>query len=92
MNKQENITKKIEDLIEGIDEFNEKYVTYNARVLRTILVETLDYIKQNEQALDEIEKNIKDYCRIMCMAETRETCESCQNTEILDIIDRLKEN
>lgn len=44
-----------------------------------------------KQALDEIEKNIKDYCKNMCMAETRETCEICQNTEILDIINKVKE-
>lgn len=41
-----------------------------------------------KQALDEIEKNIKGYCKNMCMAETRETCESCQNTEILNIINK----
>lgn len=45
-----------------------------------------------KQALDEIEQNIKDYCKNMCMAETRETCEICQNTEVLDIIDEVKEN
>lgn len=55
---QSDIIRKIEDLIEGIDEFNEKYVTYNAKVLRIVLVETIDYIKQKERALDEI----KDYC------------------------------
>lgn len=43
-----------------------------------------------KQALDEIEKNLKGYCKNMCMAETKETCESCQNTEILDIINKAK--
>ncbi len=47
-----DITRKIEDLIEGIDEFNEKYITYNAKVLRTILVEILDYM---EKMLEESE-------------------------------------
>ena len=46
-----DIIRKIEDLIEGIDEFNEKYVTYNAKVLRIVLVETIDYIKQKDRAL-----------------------------------------
>lgn len=59
------------------------------------LQEFKDKLKISEynykQALDEIEKNIKDYCKIMCMAETRETCEICQNTEILDIINKAKE-
>ena len=42
------------------------------------------------QALDEIEQNIKDYCKNMCMTETRETCEICQNTEVLNIINKVK--
>ena len=43
-----------------------------------------------QQALDEIEKNIKDYCKYMCMAETSETCEGCQITEIQDIINNTR--
>lgn len=49
-----NIKKDIEDLIGGIDEFNEKYITYRAGTLRTILVDALDYIERKEQALDRI--------------------------------------
>lgn len=55
-----DIIRKIEDLIEGIDEFNEKYVTYNAKVLRIVLVETIDYIKQKDRALDTIERYVRD--------------------------------
>lgn len=44
-----DIKKDIENLIEGIDEFNEKYITYRAQTLRTILLEALDYIGQKEQ-------------------------------------------
>lgn len=43
-----------------------------------------------KQALDEIEKITKDYCKNMCMAETKETCEGCQNTEILNTINKAK--
>ena len=51
-------------------------------------------VNKYKQALDEIEKNIKDYCKYMCMAETMETCEGCQITEIQDIINnaRSKQN
>mgnify|MGYP004458106129 CR=1 FL=1 len=44
-----------------------------------------------ELAFEEIEENMKGYCKNMCMAETRETCGNCQNIEILDIIERTKE-
>ena len=52
----ENVKKNIENLIEGFDEFNSKYITYNAKVLRTILEETLSYIKQKEQECEELKK------------------------------------
>lgn len=42
------------------------------------------------KGLEEIEKNIKDYCKNMCMTETKETCEGCQNTGILNIINKAK--
>ena len=47
-------------------------------------------VNKFKQALDEIEKNIKGYCKNMCMAETKETCDNCQNTEILNIINETK--
>lgn len=51
--------KDIEDLIENIDEFKEKYVTYRSKTLRTILVKTLDYIKRKEQECEELKRKIK---------------------------------
>lgn len=48
--------------------------------------EAAHYLK----ALEEIEENIKSYCKDMCMAETKETCEICHNTNILAIIDMVK--
>lgn len=44
--------KDIENLIEGIDEFKEEYVTYRTKTLRTILVKTLDYIKHKEEEVE----------------------------------------
>lgn len=46
--------KDIEDLIEGIDEFDNKYITYRAQTLRTILTETLMYIEQKEQECENL--------------------------------------
>lgn len=58
-----DVKKNIKDLLEGIDEFDSKYITYSAEVHRKVLGEILDYIKRKEQecdkyksALDEIEK------------------------------------
>lgn len=48
--------KDIRNLIEGIDEFKEKYVTYRTKTLRTILVKTLSYIKRKEQECEELKK------------------------------------
>lgn len=49
--------KDIENLIENIDEFKEKYVTYRTKTLRTTLVKTLDYIKRKEQECEELKKS-----------------------------------
>ena len=86
-----DIIRKIEDLIEGIDEFNEKYVTYNAKVLRIVLVETIDYIKQKDRALNEIE----NFCRNEGCSPCKELeedfyCDECHNKIILDIINKAK--
>lgn len=46
--------------------------------------------EQAEQKLEQIKQVCKDYCKIMCLCETKETCESCINTEILQIIDEVE--
>lgn len=84
-------------------EFSGKSLAYTEENFDSLAKEIENFINKNQnktqeelinkykQALDEIEKNIKDYCRFMCMAETGETCEGCPNTEILDTINRTKE-
>lgn len=52
--------KDIENLIEDIDEFKEKYVTYRTKTLRTILVKTLDYIKRKEEECEELKEKVKE--------------------------------
>lgn len=90
----ENVKKNIEDLIEGIDEFNNKYITYRAGTLRTILVDTLMYIEQKEQALDEIEKiaNKREMFCEHCSNDDDFSCEDCGYCKILNIIKKVKEN
>ena len=50
----ENTKKNIENLINNIDEFKCKYITYRTQSLRTILVGALDYIGQKEQECEEL--------------------------------------
>lgn len=89
MNK--NAKKDIEDLIEGIDEFNSRYITYNARVLRTILEKTLNHIECLEQATREIESLCKNETCSPCKElEENNHCDECHNKIILDIIQETK--
>lgn len=73
-------------------------ITCKGEILKNALnnfnntIQVINNEDRYKQALDRIEKNIKDYCKNMCMAETKETCESCQNTEILNIINKAKED
>lgn len=89
MNK--NVKKDIIDLIEGIVEFNSKYITYNARVLRTILEKTVNYIERLEQATKEIQSFCKNEACSPCKElEENSHCDECQNKIILDIIQETK--
>lgn len=90
MNK--NVKKDIIGLIEGIVEFNSRYVTYNARVLRRILEKTLNYIERLEQATREIESLCKNEACSPCKElEENNHCDECHNKIILDIIKKAKE-
>lgn len=79
----ENTKKNIENLINNIDEFNAKYITYRTSILRTILIEALDYIKLKEQAFDEIER--------YRIAEINDEDEE-ENDTISTIINEVKNN
>lgn len=60
-------------------------------ICETCTAKSVEDMYKYKQVLNKIKENIKEYCKNMCMAETRETCESCQNTEILDVINKAKE-
>lgn len=85
--------QECEELQEQLSIAQERYTTMrpHAIELADTKLKLQKEVNTLKQALDEIEKNIKDYCKGMCMAETRETCEICQNTEILNIINKTKE-
>lgn len=57
-NKEKNIKLRIELLINNIDEFDSKFVTYKAELIKTLLQSTLQFIKDQEQECEELkEKN-----------------------------------
>lgn len=73
--ENENLKNKIEACYNQVEDFD------------IIATSKSNKLKQAEQKLKEIKQVCKDYCKIICLCETRETCESCINTEILQIID-----
>lgn len=91
----ENVKKNIENLIEGFDEFDSKYVTYNSKVLRTILEETLSYIKRKEQECKNLEEELRG-CRIGIKDISIENTEICKISEkykrVLDEIEKFAQD
>lgn len=57
----EDVKKTIEDLLEGIDEFDSKYMTYKSKTHREFLKKTLNYIKRKEQECEELRKQLDRY-------------------------------
>lgn len=73
MNKEKNIKSRIESLINNIDEFDSKFVTYKAESIKTLLQSTLQFIKRKEQEREEL-KNKINY-----MEEYIKTVENARN-------------
>lgn len=47
----EDVKKNIENLLEGIDEFNSKYMTYKSKTHRGFLEKTLNYMKHKNESV-----------------------------------------
>lgn len=93
LKRKEQECEKLYIQLETDEEYHKEEENTLRKIIKNKEERNIELYKENnkyKQAIDEIEKNIKDYCKIMCMAETRETCEICQNTEILDIINKAK--
>lgn len=81
------IKKNIESLINGIDEFSSKYITYNAKSLQKVLEKILNYVEHKEQECEKINQalnEIETYCKECNLKADFTAC------EILDIIDKIK--
>ena len=51
--KEENIKSKLKLLIDNIDEFGYKFVTYKSESMKSLLKDTLEYINNKEKACKE---------------------------------------
>ena len=55
-NKEENIKSRLKLLIDNIDEFGHKFVTYKAESMKSLLKDTLEYINNKEQECEELQE------------------------------------
>lgn len=53
-NKEENIKSRLKLLIDNIDEFGHKFVTYKAKTIKALLQSTLQFIKAKERECEEL--------------------------------------
>lgn len=54
--KEENIKSRLKLLIDNIDEFGHKFVTYKAESMKSLLKDTLEYINNKEQECEELQE------------------------------------
>lgn len=61
-NKEENIKSRLKLLIDNIDEFGHKFVTYKAESMKSLLKDTLEYINIKEQECEELKGRLNTIC------------------------------
>lgn len=90
--KNNVLTRQLDQL--KVDINKKELIFAGIEVSNRELIKELNQLKvskeQAEQKLKRIKQVCKDYCKIMCLCETKETCESCINTGILEIIDEVE--
>ena len=57
--KEKNIKSRIKLLINNIDEFDYKFVTYKAESIKKLLKDTLEYINNKEQECEELKEDVE---------------------------------
>lgn len=60
--KEENIKSRLKLLIDNIDEFGHKFVTYKAESMKSLLKDTLEYINNKEQECEELKGRLNTIC------------------------------
>lgn len=54
IDKENNIKTRLKLLINNIDEFDSKFITYKADTMKSLLKDTLEYINNKEQECEEL--------------------------------------
>lgn len=65
-----DVKKTIKDLLEGIDEFDSKYMTYKSKTHREFLEKTLNYIKHKEQECENLNSDNRYFVNQIIALET----------------------
>lgn len=92
-NKENNTKSRLKLLINNIDEFDSKFVTYKAESMKELLENTLEYIKNKEEEIKKYsninEQDTKDFVIlhnsfIEIEGLVKNFCEDCSEYERCD--------
>ena len=86
-NKEENIKSRLKLLINNIDEFDYKFVTYKAESMKELLENTLEYIKDKEQECKQLKKRLEQQ---EALTETYKVCYRAKHNDVKDRLIRLE--
>ena len=96
--KEENIKSKLKLLIDNIDKFDHKFVTYKAESMKSLLKDTLEYINNKEQECEELQERTASIIysltggRLSYSTYTLEGCEQAYHDQLeIDVERATKE-
>lgn len=96
--KEENIKSRLKLLIDNIDEFGHKFVTYKAESMKSLLKDTLEYINNKEQECEELQERTASIIysltggRLSYSTYTLEGCEQAYHDQLeIDVERATKE-
>ena len=96
--KEKNIKSRIKLLINNIDEFDYKFVTYKAESIKKLLKDTLEYINNKEQKCEELQERTANIIysltggRLSYSTYTLEGCEQAYHDQLeIDVERATKE-
>lgn len=96
--KEENIKSRLKLLINNIDEFDSKFVTYKAESMKSLLKDTLEYINNKEQECEELQERTASIIysltggRLSYSTYTLEGCEQAYHDQLeIDVERATKE-
>lgn len=94
-NKEDNIKSRLKLLIDNIDEFDSKFVTYKAESMKELLKNTLEYMKAKEQECEELKERTASIIysltggRLSYSTYTLEGCEQAYHNQLEIDVERV---